>query len=50
MKQEGDSRKGAVMVFFVWLLFAAGLVALGRYNYLWSRRAARNLINLYRGE
>lgn len=32
------------------LFFVAGLLALGRFNYLNSRRTARNLISLCRGE
>ena len=32
------------------LFFVLGLLALGRFNYLNSRRTARKLVSLYRGE
>lgn len=32
------------------LLFVIGMLALGRFNYRTSRRAARHLIDLYRDE
>lgn len=32
------------------LLFVVGLLALGRFNYLSSRRMARRLMNLYRDQ
>jgi hypothetical protein len=32
------------------LLFVAGLLALGRFNYLNTRRMARHLMSLYRDE
>lgn len=38
------------MKVFSVLLFVVGLLALGRFNYLSTRRSARHLMSLYRDE